>query len=336
MKFLFAIVICFFTFQVHAQVVVPPEIIKQLEATGLTGLMHGVDPDRGLYVFNYNVPGDFFKRFEFSVLPTSEAQLALLKTLRRGDRVFLKGYLGAQPTPQPHVYVQEFKLLEKYDPGVDAPAGRHSRDTQLPEDLKNKTDFVGQVHAVIAGGAVVVVEYKETIIPLVVTETEFTQDLFRGDLIRVYFVIQTSPGRPAHVVLKSSQALGKAPIEVLERLVDRNSTTKTLIGRLVLFPKSPTISRDVWAIEEDLGYGLARYSTLVNFTAVDDKLPELNRIDAKLRAFWNSKPEGVFEGRNKFIHTEIRIRATGVVTVFMPNQANAQLNLTADDIQLEP
>ncbi len=311
---------------------VPPEIIQKLKTTGLVGLVHGADPERGLYVFTYNVPGDFFKRYEFSLIATSLDQRDLLKTLHRGDRLQVIGPIGPQPTPQPHIHAESITLLERYNPGVESPAGHYERVTELPKDLEGKTEFVAQVHAVVGGGEVVVLEYKETILPLVVKEPEITQDLFRGDLVRVYFEVQASPGRPTHLVLKSQESLGKRPVEMLQRLVDRHDTTLPLEGRLVLFPKSPTINQDVWAIEEDLGYGLARYITLVNFTEQGGKFPELERINKKMRALWDTEPTGVFKGRNKFIQTKIRIRATGRITVFSPNQANSQSNLTAEDI----
>ncbi|MGE3974385.1 MAG: hypothetical protein AB7F59_07670 [Bdellovibrionales bacterium] len=330
MKFLFVALFAF-SFSASAQIV-PPEIVRQLEMTGLNALVHGADAERGLYVFTYNVPGDFFKRYEFSLLATTMAQKELVKTFNRGDRIFVQGRLGSQPTPQPHVYATEIKLLEKYNPGIESPAGSHQKVTKLPDDLRDKTDFVGQVHAVIGNGLVLVMEYKEVIIPLVVNEPVYTRELFRGDVIRVAFTLQTAPGRPTHIILKSAQEAGGTPVQVLERLVDRHDKIKTLEGRLVLFPKSPTINRDVWAIEEDLGYGLARYSTLVNFTEVGGGFPELEKIDQKMRALWDSDRQAVFHGRNKFIHTKVRIRATGKMTVFTPNQANAQINLTAAQI----
>jgi len=319
----------------HAQSSDPMDEIKsKLAADGLMGLVHGADVERGLYVFSYHIPGDFFTRYNFSLLARSQAQRELLKTLQRHDRVLVKGKLGGQKTPQPHILIASIEVLEKYNPEIESPGGHWTKDTKLPDDLKDKTEITVQVHAVAGEGQVLVVEYREAILPVVVPAklTNFTKDLYRGDLIQIQFIIQKSPGRPTHLVLNGSV---DAPVKVLERLVDIHNQPVTKSGRLVLFPKSPTINRDVWALEEALPEGLFRYYTLVNFKEENGQFPELEKIGKKLRALWDAHPESVFHARNKFINLKIRIRAKSEkATVFTPDQANAQLHLRAEDIIL--
>lgn len=308
------------------------KIEKQLQTEGLTGLVHGADHERGLYVFAYHLPGDFFARYNLS-LTTKNAELRkLLLTLSRNDRIFVKGKFGGQETPQPHIVASELQVLKKNDNAINAPAGSWQKEVKLPEGLADKTEIVVQVHAVAGDGQVLVVEYRDAIIPLVVgpAQARWTRDLYRGDVIRIRFAIQDSPGRPTHLVLQPMSE--EKPFDMLQRLVERHNKTMMFVGRLVLFPKSPTISRDIWAIEEQLAEGLNRYLTLVNFTETNGQLEEWDKIDKKLRSLWDDNKGSVFQGRNKYINLAVTIKVTGNVTVFDANQANAQVHLTADKI----
>ncbi|HEX4922787.1 MAG TPA: hypothetical protein VFV50_01835 [Bdellovibrionales bacterium] len=308
------------------------KIEKQLQTEGLTGLVHGADHDRGLYVFAYHLPGDFFARYNLSLTTKSVELKKLLRTLGRNDRIFVKGKFGGQETPQPHIVATEIQVLKKNDNALEAPAGSWQKEVKLPEGLANLTEIVVQVHAIAGEGQVLVIEYRDAIIPVVVApaQARWTRDLYRGDVIRIRFEIQESPGRPTHLVMKPMSE--QKPFDMLQRLVERHNKVMTITGRLVLFPKSPTISRDIWAVEEQLAEGLTRYLTLVNFTETNGQLEEWDKIDKKLRALWNEHKSSVFEGRNKYINLAVTIKATGTVTVFDANQANAQIHLTADKL----
>lgn len=309
------------------------DIAQQLSDNGLQGLVHGADSERGLYVMSYHLPGDFFARYNMSLLARTTALKNLLLTLNRNDRILVKGRLGGQDTPQPHIILSEFRVLKKYDPAIESPAGHWEKEIHLPEDLKDLTELTAQVHAIAGDGQVIVIEYRDTILPLIANanQARSTKALYRGDVIRFKFEIQGAPYRPTHLKLIGSD---ERPLQVLERVVEKHEQTISIEGRLVLFPKSPTITRDVWAIEEKLQDGLARYYTLVNFKEVNGTMPEFDRIDQKLRSIWSDNKQSAFAGRNKFINLAVQIRATGKATVFDPNQANAQIHLNASDIQV--
>ena len=78
-------------------------------------------------------------------------------------------------------------------------------------ELLNQTEFIGKVHAVGEGGQILVVEYKDTLFPIFVKATEYTQGLFRGDIIRLSYKIQTRPQQPTHLQLNLE---AEQPIEV--------------------------------------------------------------------------------------------------------------------------
>ena len=73
--------------------------------------------------------------------------------------------------------------------------------SKLPSELVNQTQFVSKVHAIGEGGQILVVEYKNTLFPIFVRATEYTQGLFRGDIIRLAYQIQQKPEQPTHLQL---------------------------------------------------------------------------------------------------------------------------------------
>ncbi|MGZ3706939.1 MAG: hypothetical protein ACXVA8_13000, partial [Bdellovibrionota bacterium] len=103
-----------------------------------------------------------------------------------------------------------------------------------------------------------------------------------------------------------------------------------LDGELVLFPKSPEIIFNVFALLQHLDNGLTRQYTLVNF---DD--PALfKKIREKLQAEWDKFPAYV-NGRNKLVSTKVRVRAKGTFNEIDPGQANPQILLkSVDDVEL--
>jgi hypothetical protein len=306
------------------------ELGKKLATDGLIGLVHGANAERNLYVFEYNKPGDFFTRYYFSLVSKNSQAL---KALHRGDRIHIHGVLGGEKTPQPHILANQIEMIQAYDPGVASPGGHDAAQAVLPDDLKKQNEMVVQVHAVVADGQVLVVEYKDAVVPVIVNSpaNEQTRDLFRGDIIRIGFELQNHPHQPTHVVYKPR---AKAPyFDILQRLVDRHAKPLVIEGPLVLFPKSPVINQDIWAVEEDLGFGLFRYSTLVNFDQdPNGDMSEWTKLKLKLRKAWDAHPESVVQGRNKFINRKVRIHASGIANVVSPAQANAQLFLKAGDI----
>ena len=98
-----------------------------------------------------------------------------------------------------------------------------------------------------------------------------------------------------------------------------------------MFPKSPEIQFNVFAVQQPLPSGLTRQYTLVNM--VDPGV--FSQIRAKLQKAWDSYPKSYVNGRNKLVSTKIQVKASGVINDVDPSQANPQILLkSADDIQI--
>jgi hypothetical protein len=295
---------------------------KDLTGSGLRGWIHGAVHDHKTYVFTYRDPADFFSHAEFSVLPANQGVKDALLKANRHDEVLLFGKMGDNPSAQKHLVIDKITVLSAFDPGISVPA-RH-REATLPDDLKSGSTLLATVHAIAADGEILVVEYKDAVVPVFVKDRSLTRDLFRGDKIRLHYVIQRGPKMPVHLGLDP-----KAPkaVEVLERVEDQNGKKLTLEGSLVYFPKSPQIRFGIFALQLMDADGLKLNYTLVNF---ED--PEVfNAIRKKLDGFWTAGIKTAEDGRNCFINKKVRIRAEGVGNVASPNQANPQILLDGPD-----
>jgi hypothetical protein len=198
---------------------------------------------------------------------------------------------------------------------------------KLPDDLVGKSSAEFLVHAVAAEGRVVVLEYKDAIVPLPVRRPELTRDLYRNDRVRIHYKVKSEPSRPLHLVLNDEHP---APVEVLERIVEKHGKAADLQGRLVMFPRSPEISRDVFALHTPLADGSSRQYTLVNFESREI----FDAITEKLTKAWQANPTHT-NGRNKLLSSSIEVRAKGTFNVVDPNQANVQILLkSAEDLEL--
>lgn len=313
------------------------DLQRMIQIEGLTGLVHGADHEHGFYTFTWNHPQDFFNRFHLSMTTQKSEVKAMFANIERGDKVWVKGDLPIEKG-QPHLDIFEMKIIQKYNPTMEAPAGEFERKVILPDDLLNKSEIEVMVHAVEAQGRVLVLEYADTIIPMIVTRPELSKDLFRGDWIKVKYVVKQSEesDRPTHLQLDVKNTTPETPpLTIIDKISRLNGQEVNYEGRLVLFPKSPTINMDVWAVEQLGPMGANRYFTLVNFKPNDNgEMEELNKIGTKLKSQWDLFPQGVSKGRNKYIHTQLRVRANGKVTIIDQGQANAQIHLTSDNIEV--
>jgi hypothetical protein len=99
-----------------------------------------------------------------------------------------------------------------------------------------------------------------------------------------------------------------------------------------MFPKSPQVIFNVFAVLQELPGGMQRQYTLVNF----DSPEKFTAIRTKLQDAWDAGgPDAAKSGRNKLISTKVRVRVTGTFNEIDPNQANAQIVLdSADSVQI--
>ena len=292
--------------------------IEQLltSGQGVEGSLHAAVPEQSLYVFSYMGENGFFEQVRLSLVPRSKEALELLKTLNRHDRVRVFGSLEFNNN-QPHIRMTDIQLIKSW--GSPFPPYKH--EVTLPKDLEQMESFIGKVHAIHAGGTVVVLEYKDTVLPLVVAETQLdaTKDLFRGDKVKVHFNIAEHPRRPTHLELNSKV---QPPIEVLDKVRSEHGQIHQFEGVLVMFPQSPQIKFNIFALQRDMGDGVVRDYTLIPKTFDSVQFEAMRNM---LQAVWDKNSETAVNNRNKWIKKSIRIKAKGSINVIDPNQANPQI-----------
>ena len=296
---------------------------QELKNTGLIGRIHGAVAQSQVFVLSVREPNNFFSHREFSLIPRDKKAIAILNRANRHDLVCVRGDLIANPSPQPHVTVSSVRVLEPWQqPQGFAP---YKRQTDLPNEIKEQTSLVGKVHAIGEKGKILVVGYKDIVVPIFISATEHTRDLYRGDIVKLAYQIQQIPNRPIHLQLDTTV---KQPIEVIDAIATWNGQPKTLTGKLVKFPQSPQLKFDVYAVEVDT-QNIKRYFTLINF----DDMAEFEKIRQKLALIWDENAQTAVSGRNKLINPEVTIEARGIASIVSTEQANPQILLnSADDI----
>jgi hypothetical protein len=300
------------------------QLSQQLTTTGLIGRIHGAVGESAMFVLSVREPDNFFSHREFSLLSNNRETLDSLKQVKRHDQVCIQGSLIANPSPQKHIALNEIKVLESWS----GPKGftAEPRQGNLLAQLGEQTSFLGKVHAVGEDGQILVVEYLDSVIPLFVTATEYTQGLYRGDIVKLFYKIQQRPQQPTHLQLDTTV---EKPLEVIDALSAWHNRRQTLTGNLVKFPQSPQLKFDVYAMAVDIK-GIKRYFTLVNF----DNLEEFENIQKKLAKMWQENLATATAGRNMLINPEVKIQASGLINVVSPEQANPQILLdSAEQVQ---
>jgi hypothetical protein len=288
---------------------------QELTSTGLVGRIHGAANDTQMFVMAVREPDNFFSHREFSLIPQDKAIQDTLNQLNRHDLVCVRGDLITNPSPQKHIALNSIKIIEPWAQPEVAPYQR----TGIPEELKKQTSLIGKVHAIGEDGKILVVGYKDAVLPIYVSATEYTQDLYRGDIIKLAYQIQQYPQKPVHLQLDTTV---QQPIKVIDAIAAWNGQSKTLTGNLVKFPQSPQLKFDVYAMEVDTR-GIKRYFTLINF----ENMAEFEKIRQKLAKIWDDNEATVISGRNMLINPQVTIEATGLANIISPEQANPQILL---------
>lgn len=296
---------------------------KELTSTGLVGRIHGAASDTQMFVMAVREPDNFFSHREFSLIPQDEATQNTLNQLNRHDLVCVRGDIIANPSPQKHIALNSIEVIEPWP----QPEGfTPYKGTGIPEELKEQTNLIGKVHAIGEDGKILVIGYKDAVLPIYVSATEYTQGLYRGDIIQLAYQIQQYPQKPVHLQLNTTVP---QPIKMLDRIASWNGQSKTLTGSLVKFPQSPQLKFDVYAMEVET-QGIERYFTLINF----EDMAEFEKIRQKLAKIWNENEATAVSGRNMLINPKVTIEATGIANIISPEQANPQILLDrAEQIQ---
>lgn len=297
----------------------------ELNNTGLLGEIHGSVSGEQLYVLSVREPNNFFQFRHFSLISANQKTQEILGKVKRHDQVCLKGKLIDNPSPQPHILVESATIRESWS-GLDG-RENYKYEATIPAELKDKTHLVVKVHAINNQGKILVVEYKDRVIPIFVETPELSKDLYRGDLIDISYQIQPFPEKPTHLTLNLSV---KNPLKIVDKLVSRQGKQETLRGKLVKFPQSPQLKFDVYGIEV-ITQGIPRYFTLVNF----EDIKEFEKIRLKLAQIWNNHLNTVKTARNFLVNPNVTIEAQGKINIISPQQANPQILLeNASQIQV--
>ncbi|MDJ0572506.1 MAG: hypothetical protein QNJ53_26190 [Pleurocapsa sp. MO_192.B19] len=300
------------------------QLSQELTNTGLIGRIHGAAGKAQMFVMSVREPDNFFSHREFSLLANDQKTRDTLNQTNRHDRVCIQGNLIANPSPQKHIAVNSIRVLESWtQPEGFTP---YERQTDIPDQLQDQTSLIGKVHAIGESGKILVMEYQDGVIPIFVTETKYTQDLYRGDIVKLSYQIQQRPQQPTHLQLDTTV---EKPFEVIDAIAAWHNQAQTLTGNLVKFPQSPQLKFDVYAMEVDTK-GIERYFTLVNF----ENITEFENIRHKLAKIWDDNAATAISGRNMLINPEVTIEADGVINIISPEQANPQILLdSAEQVQ---
>jgi len=305
------------------------DVERQLTTTGLVVEIHGASPELGLFAVTYRSPANFFEFVQMSLVTRDAAVANQLRTIRRHDRVRIKGSLLPNPSPQMHILAASIELVAKYVPAIAAPP--YEYDSQIARDLQGRSSGRFLVHIAQPDDGILVVEYKDAVLPIFVMNKQLLTGLARNDVVQLRFRHQDYPDRPTHLRLDEAH---RQPLRVVDRIMNKHGKRADMKGALVLFPKSPQIVSNVFALLEELPGGLTRQYTLVNL-ASERRFAE---IRTKLQAAWDRHvaPGDYVNGRNKLVSLKVRVRARGIFSQTDSGQANPQILLeSADSISFE-
>ncbi|NOT78965.1 MAG: hypothetical protein HOP07_08165 [Bacteriovoracaceae bacterium] len=299
------------------------DVENKLKTTGLTGEIHGANSDSSLFVLTVRDPNDFFTNMQIPLSTESDDVKTKLKDLKRHQYYTVKGAFFDNKAPIKHINVSSLDLARDYKSELDrAP---YEYKTKI-EDLKTKKEFIGRIHAMAEEGKVLVMEYGDQIVPIVVTEPAtqlLVKEYYRGDLVKVKIAVRNSPDAPLHVMLARQGTLNpqEKPIELIESLVRSHNLPIEKTGVLVKFPKSPQIMFNIYALLVEDPEGSTVQYTLVNF-----ENPEVFKATReKLEKLWNDNLGSEENNRNKLINRKVVIKARGISNMVDQGQANPQI-----------
>jgi hypothetical protein len=311
------------------------QLQSKLKSTGLIGEIHGSTGESGtpensqIFVFTYRNPNDFFDNIQLPLTSEDSAILAQLKNLKRHQFYNVKGDFFTNKAPIKHINVSSLDLVKDYNSELDLLPYKYKGDVN---DLKMKTEFVGRVHAKGLEGKMMVIEYKDRIVPVFVTEPTsqaIVNTLYRGDLVRVKIRVRSDPQAPTHISLASAQSLpaGTLPIVLLESLVKTHGNPISKSGHLIKFPKSPQINTNIYALLVEDPEGTSIQYTLTNFDSPD----LFKKVREKLEKVWDENLSTIENDRNKLVNRKLLVHAKGISNMVDAGQANPQILVNSLD-----
>lgn len=283
--------------------------------SGLAGVAHGLGEGRNAAVMTVMAQGDFFGGRQLNLIPNNVQIKEQLSSIGRNDKICVRGELTRYSPEQAHVVVNELTVLESWHmPYAELPPYEYKSPSI--EDLPDSGVLDAQVHAI--GEGMLILEAGDRVIPLVIRNPAFIPaDLYRFDRIQVAYGKKVRHGGVSHLLL--DETLSPA-IEVIESLRTAHGTETSVTGHLVLFPKSPLITRDIF------GIGTTSDGQTINYTVVNfSNMEVFEAVQKKLQDLWKAHESDVVRGRNYFLIPDLQVTARGRLNVQSPSQANPQI-----------
>lgn len=306
------------------------QLEEDLKTTGVVGYIHGTDADNSLFVFTYRNPKDFFDNTQLPITSELASVNSEIKKLKRHQKVKIFGSFADTGAPLNHLNVTQIETITDYSSELDQKPAYEYKNTK--ENIVSQTEMVGRVHAIDQGGKVLVVEFKDRILPVFVKrqiDLDVAKSLSRGDKIALKYFVRKDPESPIH--LSPDNKISTQPsIELLEDIKTIHGKNLSQEGYLIKFPKSPQILFDVYAVLKEDSEGSQIQYTLVNF----ENTELFTKLREKLDKLWQSDTTQVENMRNKLVNKKIRIKATGIGNYVSAGQANPQILIQKlEDVQ---
>lgn len=297
-------------------------LLEKLANEGLVGWIHGSIHAESLYVFTWRRPDNFFENIQFPISSFDEKVLEDLKQLKRHDRVRIFGEFMAPNAPLTHLQVRAVEMVEPYV-GPEIPNGEIKDYGALPKEISEGREVITKVHVSADGGAVLVIEHKDQMIPVFNPKPVLARGLYRNDKIFLKYTVRKTPNRPPHLEVDVTRS---NPIEVVSQIACRHDQTVELEGHLVMFPKSPQITLNVFALRTvDFENVKQNYTFLVPDMSSEEGMEKFFAMNEILQKSWNEMIEFAVDDRNKFLNEMISVRVRGRHNVISPAQANPQI-----------
>jgi hypothetical protein len=299
------------------------EVERLLTTTGLKGEIHGASQSGKLFVFTYRSADNFFENIQLPLTTEDAKIISALANLKRHQSYLIKGNFIESRAPIKHINVSSMELIKDHHSEVDN--HRHDYKGDLG-DLINLKEFTGRVHATGSDGKMLVMEYKDRIIPVFVTEPAsqlIVKDLYRGDLIKIKFFVRQSPESPTHISLERQANIGanEKVLEVIDSLITHHGESVTKTGYLIKFPKSPLINFNIYALLVEDKDGSSIQFTVTNLEDMD----LFKKAREKMEKVWDENAASVENDRNKLVNRKILITAKGTYNMVDRGQANPQI-----------
>lgn len=303
------------------------ELSDKLAGEGLGGWVHGGVESQSMFVFTWRKPGNFFVNVNLPVTSSDSSIMEKIKKLRRHDRLVIKGKFIENNAPIRHINVSEIvEIVEWKGIGSDID---YDYKTDLPADVLSKTSLKGKVHAVANGGSVLVMEYGDRVFPVLSKNPDLTKGLYRNDKIELLYKVLDVGAETKHLLVDLEKT---EPVCILEKTVVGHGEPLEVSGPLVFFPKSPQITRNIYAIRTEDTDQVKRNYVVVNFTDIN----LFNAITAKMNEVWEENEETAEYDRNKFINRKVIVKVKGTKNVISQKQANPQVLIDSmDDLEFE-